>query len=74
MKFLKARGIDTSYHYPVPLHLQKVYKELGYRRGDFANSEFAAKEIVTFPLYPELKKKEIDYIVESVSQFYRNSK
>jgi len=71
MKFLRERGIGSSFHYPIPLHLQKVYKELGYRRGDFPNSEFAAKGIVTFPLYPELKKKEIDYIADSVSQFYK---
>ena len=74
MKFLRAQGIGTAYHYPVPLHLQRVYKELGYRRGDFPNSEFAAKKIVTFPLYPELKKKEIDYIVKSVFQFYKRQK
>ncbi len=74
MKFLKSRGIGTSYHYPIPLHLQKVYKELGYRRGNFPKAELAAREIVTFPLYPELKKKEIDFIVSCVYQFYRSSK
>lgn len=74
MKFLKSRGIGTSFHYPIPLHLQKVYKKLGYRRGDFPKAEFAAKEIVTFPFYPELKKKEIDYIVNSVFQFYGDLK
>ena len=74
MKFLKSRGIGASYHYPVPLHLQKVYKELGYCRGDFPNAEFAAREIVSFPLYPELKKKEIDFIVSCVYQFYRSRK
>ncbi|MBU3934023.1 MAG: DegT/DnrJ/EryC1/StrS family aminotransferase, partial [Candidatus Omnitrophica bacterium] len=70
MKFLKSRGIGASFHYPIPLHLQQVYKELGYRRGDFPKTERAAKEIVTFPLYPELKKKEIDYIVGALYQKY----
>ena len=74
MKFLKSRGIGTSFHYPISLHLQKVYKGLNYCRGDFPNSEFAAKEIVTFPLYPELKNKEIDYIVDSVFSFFKRSK
>lgn len=71
MQFLKLRGIGTAYHYPIPLHLQRIYKELGYRRFDFPKAECAAREIVTFPLYPELKKKEIDYIVDSVSQFFK---
>ncbi len=70
MNFLKLRGIGTSFHYPIPLHLQKVYKGLGYCRSDFPKTERAAKEIVTFPLYPELKKKEIDYIVGALYQKY----
>ena len=74
MKFLKSCGIGTSYHYPVPLHLQKVYKDLKYHRFDFPKTEIATKEIVTFPLYPELKKKEINYIVESISKFFKKQK
>ncbi len=74
MEFLKSHGIGTAFHYPIPLHLQKVYKGLGYCRSDFPNSEFVAKEIVTFPLYPELKKKEIDYIVAKLYQFYKRRK
>ncbi len=74
MEFLKSRVIGTSYHYPIPLHLQKVHKELGYHRGDFPKAELAAREIVTFPLYPELRKKEIDYIVAKLYQFYKRQK
>jgi len=74
MDFLKSRGIDTSYHYPIPLHLQGLYKRLGYRRFDFPKAEFAAREIVTLPLYPELKKKEIDYIVGTLLQFFKIKK
>ena len=74
MKFLKSRGIDTSFHYPIPLHLQKTYKELGYRRGDFPKAEFAAREIVTLPLYPELTKKEIDYITATLYRFFKGQK
>lgn len=70
-KFLKKHGIGTAFHYPLPLHLQKVYKSLGYSKGDFPNAELSAKEIITLPLYPELKKKEIDYIVAKVYQFYK---
>ena len=74
MEFLKSHGIGTAFHYPIPLHLQKTYKELGYHRGDFSKAELAAREIVTFPLYPELRKKEIDYIVAKLYQFYKRQK
>ncbi|MFC1699353.1 DegT/DnrJ/EryC1/StrS family aminotransferase [Candidatus Omnitrophota bacterium] len=72
--FLKSRGISTSYHYPIPLHLQRVYKHLGYRRGDFPRSELAAREIATFPFYPELMKKEIDYVVQAMFQFFEGQR
>jgi dTDP-4-amino-4,6-dideoxygalactose transaminase len=68
MKSLKLRGIGTSFHYPIPLHLQEVYKESGYCYGDFPFAELAAKEVVSLPLYPELNKKEIDYITDAVSR------
>jgi len=71
MEFLKSHGTGTAFHYPIPLHLQKAYKDLRYRRFDFSKTECAAKGIVTFPLYPELKKKEIDYIVDLIFQFFK---
>ncbi len=74
INFLKLRGIATSIHYPLPLHLQKLYKGLGYRRGAFPRAELAAKEIVAIPLYPELKKKEIDYVVSALYQFFKRQK
>ena len=74
MNFLKARGIGCAYHYPIPLHRQEVYRDLGYRRGDFPQSERAAVEIVTLPLYPELKKAEIDYITDCLARFFRSSR
>lgn len=73
MRFLETRGIGTSYHYPLPLHLQQVYKDLGYSRGSFPQAETAADEVVTFPLYPELEKKEIDYISDALHQFFKVS-
>jgi dTDP-4-amino-4,6-dideoxygalactose transaminase len=73
-EFLKTRGIGTAFHYPVPLHLQKAYKELRYRRGDFPNAELAAREIVTFPLYPELKKREVDYVAGSILEFFKRQR
>ncbi|MFH1889001.1 MAG: DegT/DnrJ/EryC1/StrS family aminotransferase [Candidatus Omnitrophota bacterium] len=73
-KFLDSNGITTAVHYPLPLHPQRVYKELGYRLGDFPNAELAAKEIITLPLFPELTEKNIDYIAKKIGQFYRGKR
>jgi dTDP-4-amino-4,6-dideoxygalactose transaminase len=54
MEALKARGIGTLIHYPVPLHLQGAFATLGGRPGDFPVAERAAGEIVSLPLYPEM--------------------
>lgn len=70
-KFLKSRGIGTAIHYPIPIHRQKIYKVDGVPQAHFPNAEFAAKQIITFPLFPELKKKEIDCIIETVYRFFK---
>lgn len=66
---LQAKGIDSRVFYPVPLHLQKCFKYLGYRIGDFPEAEKAAKQTFTLPIYPELNTAEKDYIVGSVKEF-----
>ena len=69
-KFLKKNGIDTSIHYPIPIHLQPASKKLGYKRGDFINTEKQAKKILTLPVNQYLTKKEINYIIFKIKQFY----
>ena len=69
-KFLKKNGIDTSIHYPIPIHLQPAAKKLGYKRGDFINTEKQAKKIITLPVNQYLTKKEINYIIFKIKQFY----
>jgi dTDP-4-amino-4,6-dideoxygalactose transaminase len=54
MKQLGAAGIGTAIHYPIPLHLQNAYKELGYAKGDFPVTESVAAEIVSLPMFPGL--------------------
>ena len=54
--YLTEKGIATGIYYPISLHLQKVYKGLGYCRGDFPKTELTSEQIVTFPLYPELNQ------------------
>jgi len=69
--FLKEKGIQTGIYYPVPLHLQACFGYLGYTNGSFPVSEGAALTSLALPVYPELKKAEKDYIVDSVKEFYR---
>lgn len=66
--YLLSKGIDSRVFYPVPLHLQKCFKYLGYKTGDFPESEKAAKQTFTLPIYPELSGEEKDYIIQSVKE------
>ncbi len=68
-KHLRARGIETIIHYPIPLHLQPVYKSLGYKRGDFPIAEQVADEELSLPMYPELTDAQVQQIVEAVREF-----
>ena len=63
---LKEKGIATGVYYPVPLHLQKVYKDLGYKEGDMPVAEYLSHRTFAIPVYPELTEEEINYIVESI--------
>ena len=63
---LKERGVATGIYYPVPLHLQKVYKDLGYKEGDMPVSEYLSHRTFAIPVYPELTDVQIRYIIDSV--------
>lgn len=67
---LKQRGIGNAVYYPLPLHLQPCFAYLGYREGDFPESEKAAKEVISLPVYPELTESQRDEVVSSVRAFY----
>ncbi len=64
--YLAKREIDTQVYYPQPLHLQECYRELGYKAGDFPESERAARETLALPVYPELKPAQQEYVVETI--------
>jgi len=68
--YLKERDVDTEIYYPVPLHLQACYKDLGYREGDFPEAERLAKEALALPIYPELTNEQQSYVVEQIESFY----
>jgi len=69
-KFLADRGIPTIIYYPQPLHLQKVYADLGWREGDFPVAEDTSKKIFPLPMYPELSDEQVDYVVATIRQFH----
>ena len=71
-QFLSERGIATGLHYPIPLHLQKAYERLGYRKGDLPVTENAAERLLSLPMYPELTREQIEYVVESIQEFMNN--
>ena len=66
---LNAAGIPTGIHYPVPVHLQPAYADLGYGPGTFPHAEQAAKQVLSLPLYPELSSQAIGQVVEAVRKF-----
>lgn len=68
MKRLIEKGIRTLIHYPIPVHLQEAYIDLGYKKGDFIVTEQCCQDIISLPMYPELKDEEIRYIVESIKE------
>lgn len=67
---LKAQGIGTSVYYPVPLHLQPCFEYLGYKEGGFPESESAAREVLSLPIYPELTTGQLDEVAMAVRAFY----
>ena len=69
MDHLKKAGIGTGIHYPIPLHLQKAYTSMGYKRGDFPVTEKAAKEIVSLPMFPQLTPQQQNRVIEESLRF-----
>ena len=69
-KFLTENKIGTEIYYPVPFHEQECFQYLGYKSGDFPNSEYAAKHTIALPIYPELTIEMQDYVIEKIGEFY----
>jgi dTDP-4-amino-4,6-dideoxygalactose transaminase len=63
---LTKRSIATAVYYPLPLHLQPCFKDLGHKEGDFPQSEQASKEVLALPVYPELTAEQVKYVAKSL--------
>lgn len=67
---LETRGVHTGLHYPVPVHLQKAYRHLGYRVGDFPVSERISRECLSLPLFPEMTVQQQDAVTDAVGHLF----
>lgn len=68
-KYLEEKSVETLIHYPIPIHLQEAYKDLGYKIGDFPIGEQIASEILSLPIWYGMDKAKIDYVVEVINSF-----
>ncbi len=68
MRRLTDQGVGCGVHYPIPIHLQEAYRDLGKSAGSFPHAEISAQEFVSLPMYPELSDLQIDWVIEAVKQ------
>lgn len=68
-QYLKNKGIGTLVHYPIPMHLQKSFTDLGYKKGDLSIAEEVSSTVLTLPLYIGMKDEEIKYIIDIINKF-----
>ncbi|GIK23345.1 MAG: glutamine--scyllo-inositol aminotransferase [Ignavibacteriota bacterium] len=68
--FLIQNGVNVGLHYPIPLHMQECFKNLGYKKGDFPNSEKIAEAGLSLPMFPELTDEQINYVIEKIKEFF----
>ena len=68
-KYLKEKGIETNKHYPIPIHLQECYSELGYKKGDFPVAEAISETELSLPMYYGMKDDQIEYVINAINEF-----
>jgi len=69
-EYLKKHDIQTGIHYPVPLHLTKAYAHLSYKKGDFPIAEHLTQEILSLPMFPEMKEEQIEEVCTAIKNFF----
>jgi len=70
--FLRQNNIGCEIYYPLPLHLQQCFNYLGYKKGDFPESEKSSLSVLSLPIYPELTEKMQVYVAEKIKEFFIN--
>jgi dTDP-4-amino-4,6-dideoxygalactose transaminase len=70
-KYLESKDIQTMVYYPLSLHLQEVYRHLGYKHGDFPRSEQAQEQVISLPMYPEISTEQIEEVVSHLEKFLK---
>lgn len=68
-KYLQDKGIGTNKHYPIPIHLQECYRDLGYQKGDFPVAEEISRTELSLPMYYGMTDAEINYVIDAVNEF-----
>lgn len=71
MKYLAESGIETSIHYPRPIHLQKAYGHLGYAKGSLPEAERLSEQVLSLPIWPGILNEEVDYVCEQIIGFFK---
>jgi dTDP-4-amino-4,6-dideoxygalactose transaminase len=69
IEFLRERGVGSMIYYPLPLHLQKMYDDLGYAEGSLPVSERAGREVLSLPMYPELTDEQVQRVADTIGEF-----
>jgi dTDP-4-amino-4,6-dideoxygalactose transaminase len=69
LAYLSEAGIGAGIHYPIPLHLQKAYQHLNYKKGDYPVTERVAAEIVSLPMFPQMTNEQVDEVAKRVKEF-----
>ncbi len=68
--FLTQNGVNVGLHYPIPLHMQECFKGLGYKKGNFPNSERIAEAGLSLPMFPEMSDEQVNYVIEKIKEFF----
>ena len=69
LKYCHSKGIEAKVHYPIPIYRQAALKYLGYKKGDFPVTESISNSQISIPIFPEMKKNEIDYVIKIINNF-----
>ena len=67
--YLKEKGIETLIHYPIPMHLQPAYEDLGFSKGEFPLAEKIADEVLSLPMWPGMKNEEVRYVIDIINKW-----